>query len=434
MLIDKFNKLFLIALIMGVKNILNSVLDEVSLSKEELFGISTLAEGVVKEIKRIGKVDVFIGGSLAKGTLVRPNSLHEKAKQDVDVFVVFDYSENISKLEGILKKVKLPGKLKRVHGSRDYFQIVCEKAVLEIIPVVKNADPRLAENVTDVSLRHVKYIRGKITKNKVLANEIKLAKVFCKANEFYGAESYIKGFSGYSLEVLIIHFGGFIKMLKGLIRLSGKGKIVIDPEKHFRNSQEVLSELNSSKLHGPIVLVDPTHHYRNVCAGLGFESFRNFLGISKKFLKSPSKDFFIRKEFDSSTFQKLASKKKARFIEMNLVTKRQEGDIAGTKMKKFFDFVITNLGNNGQKVLSHQFVYLGSGQKSKGYVVVSEVKMREIRGPPISNLVAVKSFKKARGSKVFKRRGFWWAKEKVSIDSLLKKLNSIGKEMGAWIV
>jgi tRNA nucleotidyltransferase (CCA-adding enzyme) len=405
---------------MGVKDILSSVLDEISLSEDELLKFGEVAKSFISLLKTKG-IDAYVGGSFAKGTVIRTKEL-----QDVDIFVVFDYSEDVLKLANILKKLKLPGKLKRVHGSRDYFQIVCPGVVLELIPVVKNEDPERAENVTDVSLSHVKYIKGEIRKNKAIADEIRLAKAFCRAQRCYGAESYIRGFSGYSLEVLVIHFGGFVKFLKNI----GK-KRVLDPLKYFKSEREVLMELNSSKLQGPIVLIDPTHKYRNVSAGLGGETFEKFLKVKDDFLKKPSPEFFERKKFDIDNMKSFAKKKKAKFIELDLFTKRQEGDIAGTKMKKFLDFFASELGRKQQLVLKKDFDYLGIGQKAKGYLIVIESPEIEIRGPHAKMNEASEAFKKAKGKEAYEKKGYLWFKEKTNINKIFKEVSKVEMEMGA---
>jgi len=213
---------------MNLKNILEKELEMISLSSGEILELRKIAKSFIDSLREKG-IRAYVGGSLAKGTLVRKGEY-----QDVDIFVVFDCSEDILKLEKILKKIKLPGKLKKIHGSRDYFQIDCGSVLLEVVPVMKNKNPESAENVTDVSLKHVKYVRDVIKKSPKLAGEIMLAKAFCRAQRCYGAESYIKGFSGYSLEVLIIHFGGFIKFLKGISK-GRSGKKIIDQMKYFKN-------------------------------------------------------------------------------------------------------------------------------------------------------------------------------------------------------
>ncbi|MBT3398183.1 hypothetical protein HOA55_03935 [archaeon] len=409
---------------MGVKKILNDVLSEISLSGEEVSSLKASASDAVKRISS-GKVKAFVGGSLAKGTQIR-----KEGPQDIDIFVVFEDEKETKKLGTILKKAKLPGKLKVVHGSRDYYQAVSKNVVLEIIPVVKNVRPEDAENVTDVSLSHVKYVGGKIRKNPTLADEIKLAKTFCYANRCYGAEGYIKGFSGYGLEILIIHYGGFVKMLKGLL----KRPRTLDPEKAFRGEREVMSELNASKLQSPVIVVDPTYKYRNVLAGLGSETFEKFLKVAHGFLKSSSSNYFKKEEFDVAKMKKLASKKKAQFIELDLKTDRQAGDIAGTKMKKFFDFICNEFHRKQQEVIGKEFDYSGSGKKAKGYIVVREKKVIEVRGPADRMIDAIKGFKKAnKGAKIFKKKGFLWRREKISLKKILGSFKKVGKEMGAGL-
>jgi len=412
--------------IMNMKSVLAEELGLISLSRDEVLGLEKLAKDFIGALKKAG-VKAFVGGSLAKGTLIKRDKSSKDdsgESQDVDIFVVFDYSEDIVRLEKVLRGIDLPGKLNKVHGSRDYFQIDCGGVLLEVIPVVKNRDPELAENVTDVSLRHVKYVVGEIRKNSKLADEIKLAKAFCRAQRCYGAESYVKGFSGYSLEVLVIYFGGFVKFLKGIGR-----KKVVDPLKYFRNEREVLNEINASKLNGPVVLVDPTYKYRNVCAGLGSETLEKFNGVAKKFLKSPSLDFFRLKDIDVSLLKKI----KGRFVEVALSTDRQEGDIAGTKMKKLFDFFVRELGRKGQVVLRKEFDYSGVGLKSKGYLVVKEVKEIEVRGPSVGLEDCVVAFRKAHKG-AYKKGKFWWVKKKISVEKVFDLVKKVEVEMGARIM
>jgi tRNA nucleotidyltransferase (CCA-adding enzyme) len=404
---------------MKMQDVLTLKLKDIDVSLKELKKLRELAMGVVSELKK-KKIDAFIGGSLAKGTVVK------KEMPDVDIFVVFDEEKEISKLERALSSFKLPGVLKKVHGSRDYFQILTKDVKLELIPVVKNVDPEEATNVTDVSLSHVKYVVGAIKKDKKLANEIKLAKAFCQAQKCYGAESYIKGFSGYSLEVLVIYFGSFVNFLKNV----GRRKVV-DPKKYFKNEKQVLFELNSSKLQGPLVVVDPTYKYRNVTAGLSEETFKEFLETVKKFLKKPSLEFFEYSKTDLNELKSFAVKNKAKLFEVDLETDRQEGDIAGTKCKKFFDFFVKELNRNGQEVLRKEFFYVGEGVKAKGYLVVKVKSIVEVRGPPVSLKKSVEGFKKEH-AKTYVKKGVLWAKKEVSIVEVFDFANRVKDEMGSW--
>lgn len=395
------------------KSILENVLEGISLSEIEKKELDKVASDFVKRMKAVGAKAV-VGGSLAKGTLVK------KEKQDVDIFVIFKNEKDLINLGKLIKKAGYTPK--EIHGSRDYYHIDNDLCVLEIIPVLNVKNPELAKNVTDVSLMHVDYIKKKISLDKQLAKEIVLAKAFCQAQEVYGAESYIEGFSGYSLEILVSHFGSFVKFLKGIQKTR-----VIDPMKYFKNEGEIFRELNESKLLSPVVLIDPTYKYRNVCAGLGKETFDKFLRVTKNFLKNPSEDFFVKKEFDVDNFKKLAGKKTI-FLELNLETDRQEGDIAATKMKRCFSYVVKQLERKQHKVLASKFVYTGA-QNAKGYLIVMENLEQLFVGPNKKLKEAVKQFKKVH-KKTFDKKGKICAIEKNSLNESLLETQPIGLEMG----
>jgi len=396
---------------MEIKKVLKEELSKISLSNQELTILNNQANELIKTLSKSG-IKFFIGGSLAKNTMIKKNT------QDIDVFAMFKDEKEISdKLEKILQKNK-PNYI-RIHGSRDYFQIKEGNLTFEIIPVVDSED---AKNITDFSLTHVNYVKNKIKKSPKLADEIKLAKAFCFAQNCYGAESYINGFSGYALEILIVYFGSFINFIKKI-----KKQTIIDPEKHFKNKEQINTELNGSKLQSPITIIDPTYKFRNAAAGLSKATFEKFLDSAEKFLKSPSTNFFEKKELDVEKIKKQAKTKKAKFIEILLTTEKQEGDIAGTKMKKFSEFITQELEKKQQKVLTKEFVY-ESGQEAKLYLIVKEKNQIEIRGPSLKMKEAVQSFKRIR-HKIIQKSGFAWAKEKISLDDIFSNLKRFEQEM-----
>jgi len=407
---------------MKMSEILDKELKDIKLSKRDVEEFMGLAREFISSLEAKG-LKAIVGGSFAKGT-----AICKSKKQDVDIFVVFEKKEDLEKLRSILGKMELGKKLSVVHGSRDYFQVDVGGAVLEIVPVMKNGDPSKAENVTDVSLSHVKYVVGEINKNKKLADEILLAKSFCKAQRSYGAESYIHGFSGYSLEVLVIYFGGFLEFLKGIRKTQ-----VIDPKKYFKGKQEILRELNQSKMGGPIILIDPTYKYRNVCAGLGEETFERFLKVSGEFLKKPSLEFFELRDIDVGGMKKRTKEKKALFVGLEINTDRPGGDVAGAKMRKFFDFFVDELNRKKQEVLEKEFDYSGEGSNAKGYLVVKEFKEIEVRGPSVKMKGASEKFKKARGKSAYKKKGYWWFKERTSIREIFESCKRVESEMGVGV-
>jgi len=399
---------------MKLEKVLSSVLQEISLSDKEIKQIEKETKDLVKILKK-NKLNANIGGSLAKGTILK------KDNQDVDIFIVLK-PEELTKFEKLVTKTKL--KFEVIHGSRDYIQIKKENLTFELIPVLKLDKKAKIDNVTDFSLVHVKYIKSKIGKNKKLADEIKLAKAFCHANKVYGAESYIGGFSGYALEVLVSYYGSFLKFIKKV-----QSEKIIDPEKQFKKQSEIMRELNQSKLQSPIILIDPTYKYRNVCAGLTKETYELFLQKSTEFLKNPSEEFFHRKSFDLTSFLESAKEKNLAVYELDIKTNRQGGDIAGTKMKKLFKFLIRELERKEQKVEISEFIYSG-GQEAKGYLAIRTKEEIEIVGPKPDMEEAVKEFKKVRKT-TYLSKGFVCAKEKVVIKDLFTNNTYTAESMGA---
>ncbi len=391
-----------------VDNILKQVLARVEPPKKDLEIINTSLNEfkgrIEKEIRKLKlKVEVFEGGSFAKKTIIK------KDVYDVDIFIRFDEKYNgqdISKLVGkLLKGMK---NVSVIHGSRDYFRIKkSEDFFIELIPVMKTKEPKKAENITDLSYSHVKYIK-KIKSKKIL-DEIKLAKAFCYATKTYGAESYINGFSGYAIELLVYYYGGFLKFIKEISKHK-EGKIIIDIEKNYKKKNDVLLDMNTSKLDSPIILIDPTFKQRNALAALSEETFKRFKQACKKFLKSPSIKSFEIEKVDLEKVKKDALKKKYEFILLEAKTSKQEGDVAGTKLLKFYKhlekeiarfFEIKNKGFNYEQKKSARFFF-----------VVERKKELLIEGPFVKDEKNIKMFKKLH-KKTFEKKGKLYSKEKI---------------------
>ncbi len=392
--------------------------------------VDTIVTRLREELKKAKiSAEVFVGGSFAKGTLIKGEFY------DIDIFVRFDWKyEDISRFLGKIvkntaKKTKL--RLETLHGSRDYFRIIKKNVIFEIVPVVKIGKPKEARNVTDLSYFHVNYVKRKF--NDKLRKELVLAKQFCKAQKVYGAESYISGFSGYALECLIIHYKSFEKMLRELVKLKLGDRIIIDPQKAYKNKNDVVFEMNESKLGSPIVLVDPTWKERNVLAALNSETFTRFQEAARAFLKKPSKDFFIIKRFEERKFQEKAKQSKAEFVKVALQTDRQPGDIAGTKMKKFANHLMENMSTYFE-IIKKEFEYSG---ESKADLYLSVKSKKEIirSGPPKDMDKAAKEFRK-RNKNIFEKNGKLYSKIKINftakkfIKDFAKKFSKTVKAMG----
>ena len=358
----------------------------------------TFLEGIRKLIKGTDiKATVTLGGSAAKGTFLAHDF-------DCDIFVRFDYKEykekNISKLLG---KALTPLKATQVHGSRDYFQKKEKGIDYEIVPVLHVTKPSEAKNVTDMSPLHVEWVQKKIKKEK--RKEVILAKLFCKANNIYGAESYINGFSGHVLDILIAKYGSFITLLKNAAQW--KEKTIIDIEKHYKSEDAVLKKLNKAKLQSPLIVVDPVQPERNAAAAVSLEKYRAFSAISKLFLEEPALQFFQKKPF---SLTKLEKEMAGKYPEQNLHTVKAmpfegKADIVGTKLFKLHTFITEELKR-------HTFIVWDAGwhwEKGKEatfwYVIDKDILPEKATrmGPPLKTKAAVLAFKKKHGQNCYEK-------------------------------
>src|SRR3989344_3154439 len=314
--------------------VLKEVLEKVKPTQEEIKEISIYLKNFLDKLesnKKKAKIsaEIFVGGSFAKKTMIKKNHY------DIDIFIRFDQKHMKQNLSDLTKKIlgRIPAE--RVHGSRDYFKVkVKDGLFFEVVPVKKIKNQKEAENVTDLSYFHVRYVNKNF--NEKVLDEIRIVKAFCHANGCYGAESYIGGFSGYALELLTYNYGSFEKFLKAMTKTKTQEKLILDKEKQYKNKAQVLMDINTAKLHSPVILIDPTHKQRNVLAALSQETFEKFKKVSNDFLKGAKISFFEQKNVDVSKLGEKARGKGYETVLLEAKTNRQEGDIAGSKFLKFY--------------------------------------------------------------------------------------------------
>lgn len=399
-----------------INSLLENVLEKITPDKQEIKDINDHLANFLKKFRETQNklrinAEVFVGGSFSKGTVIK------KDKYDLDVFIRFDKKYKDEEISNLTEKI-IKSFIKeyiRIHGSRDYFRIkIGDNSYLELIPVIKVKNPKEARNITDLSYSHVKYVKKKIKKR--IVDDIMVAKAFCYASNCYGAESYIKGFSGYSLELLICYYGSFMRFVKEIAKdgkKDNKDKIVIDIEKDYKNRNEILMNINSSKLQAPIILIDPTFKQRNVTAALSEETFRKFREACIEFLKKPTESAFEIKKIDFEKLKGISKKKKYETILLEAVTDKQEGDIAGSKLLKFYNHIAEEISRFFE-IKQKEFVY--NNKKSARYFFSVKSRGETIfPGPFVNQTERVISFKKEH-KKTFIKNKKVFAKERIDFN------------------
>ncbi|MBS3157654.1 nucleotidyltransferase domain-containing protein [Candidatus Woesearchaeota archaeon] len=423
-----------------LRKILDSVLLDIKPSMQEEKDLNARISSFVAKIqKQFSNNDakVFLGGSGAKGTWL-------KNSYDADIFVMFNYKKFADKSMGLsdilekrLKAAFKGKKISRIHGSRDYFQaiekvsklVIGNKSVngksvnnnpnadftFEIVPILDIKQAKEAKNITDVSPLHASWVKK--NSNEKLRDDIRLAKQFCKSTAVYGAESYINGFSGYILEILVIYHKGFTNLLNAASKWpleinQDSDKVIIDLKKYYKNKTEVLFNVNKAKTHSPLIVIDPVQKDRNAAAALSDEQYRNFILAAKKFLAAPSKDFFEVKEItlDALKKQETANKRLYALEASSLAGKR---DVVGAKLMKAFEHIKTKLADNHfnlhhtcwswDKKKTALFWFFIDGKKLDPVIIQS--------GPPVALKKHAAEFKK-KYKKTFVKDNRLYAKAK----------------------
>ncbi|MBR9692333.1 CCA tRNA nucleotidyltransferase [Candidatus Woesearchaeota archaeon] len=409
-----------------MNEILDKVLERIKPDAEQVSEATAFVSQLNKRLKWAAlKAIAEVGGSTAKGTFL-------KGDHDVDIFVRFDretYRELNDRLSDLLETV-LPKKAVRVHGSRDYYQIVHDGLTYEIVPVLKVSKPGQALNVTDMSPLHVKYIAKHLKKQPALADQIRLAKQFCKAIKVYGAESYINGFSGHVLDLLTLKYGSFERLLTAA---SGWGeRLVIDPERHHKKAEFSIDE---NKQLGPMLIVDPVQPERNAAAALSFEKYERFKDAARVFLEQPALKYFtvepltagrITKEYER---RKPDFKEKTKLFIVEAVALEGKTDIVATKLLKLHMYLVRQLDLLDFTVIDNGFEF--ERGKSLSYIVVHDERLdarKEARGPPTSAKKDMANFKKKHGRNAYERGKRLYVKIKRPYTTPLQALKGLLKE------
>jgi len=390
--------------------VLKQVLAEIKPTKEDEILIAEKIKDFISKVK-VKDAKIILGGSGAKETWL-------KDAKDVDIFVQFNYNKYKDISDGISdvleKQLKKSFKIDRLHGSRDYFQVKTKEFTFEIIPILEVKKASQALNITDVSPLHADFVKKY---GKGLFDEIRLMKQFCKANNVYGAESYIKGFSGYMCELLVINYKSFLGVLRAASKW--KEKEVIDIKKFYKG-KNILLDMNKSKTYSPLILVDPVQADRNAAAALNFEKYDLFRKKSKEFLKKKSVKFFEEEEFDIS--------KKKDFIVLEVISLKGKEDVVGAKLLKAFDFIKRALIKEGFKISKDGWVFDRALKAYFYFKIPKDLdKVKIIKGPSIKFKEHVSSFKKkhknnfVKNSKVYAKDKRKFVKAKDLVKELIKE-------------
>ncbi|MCL4398195.1 MAG: nucleotidyltransferase domain-containing protein [Candidatus Parvarchaeota archaeon] len=315
-------------------------------------------------------VEFKFGGSYAKGTWIKNES-------DIDIFAIFNSEEEMKGLSFLVPKDFIS-----TFGTRKYFKGIFKGVKIEVVPVRRFSDMTLIENSIDLSVLHANYINSFLSKSQ--KNDVIILKAFCKANNCYGSETYMHGFSGYSLEVMIKEFGSFMSLVKAV------------------NSWTLPVRIGKSAGDSafPIFLRDPTNPKRNICASVNEENLSKFVLSIKRFYLVPSFDFFIKENLKDKVLKEVKLRGTKLFVFTTKIIEPR--DMFLSKYVKNLDKLVKELKMMDVEIYSYDIDY--TARNATLFLQIKNLpksKTKAVAGPAVfSDIGILKNFIKAH-KKVF---------------------------------
>jgi tRNA nucleotidyltransferase (CCA-adding enzyme) len=206
----------------------------------------------------------------------------------------------------------------------------------------------------------------------------------------YGAESYIRGFSGYATELLIIYYGSFLNLIeKASI---WKPKVIIDIEKYYKDNREIIKSLGKDKTRSPIIIIDPTFPKRNATASVSTENFAKFIFYSRLLLRDLKENrditsYFFAKKDTLDDHKNKADKYNTKLLVLEVIGKGNNLDVKNSKVLKMVKFFKKQIEILGFKVLDIEISFSKNLDRPSYiymYVYPDTLPDYELRfGPPV---------------------------------------------------
>lgn len=259
-----------------------------------------LAERLENELKRSGfEAEVQVEGSIAKDTWLA-------GEKDIDLFILIPKRYGREAFDEVLKVAKkVAGEdYLEAYAEHPYIQAEIEDFIVDFVPSFKLERAEEAISSVDRTPFHTIYMKERLTPEA--KNEVRLVKRFMRGIGTYGAEIKVGGFSGYLCEVLTLHYGAFVELLRATS--NWEERVLADLEGYYEGKERKAREIFQE----PLIVIDPVDKGRNVASAVRMNELNEFIAASRKFLKKPSLDFFYPEKAEPLSFEELSKTMKDR--------------------------------------------------------------------------------------------------------------------------
>ncbi|WP_456452415.1 CCA tRNA nucleotidyltransferase [Thermococcus sp.] len=275
-------------IIQGVLTRVRPTEEERAFIEKLMNDLKTLAEETIESLDL--DVRPYFVGSLAKDTYLAGD-------HDVDLFLAFSPDIPLEELreKGLELGKVIAEKLDTyeiAYAEHPYVRARYRGVSVDLVPCYDVGSWRDVRTAVDRSILHNRWVLENLNGRN---DEVRLLKRFLKGINAYGSEIYIRGFSGYLAEILVIKYGSFLDVLeKADFMLRQK---IIDPANWLKREHEVAMKTvkREAEADKPLIVIDPVDPRRNVAANLGWEKYGRFYFKAGQFMESPREEFFFPK-------------------------------------------------------------------------------------------------------------------------------------------
>jgi len=346
---------------MEAHEVIEEVLQKIRPTGEERAFVSGLMGELEKlAVETIGELGLDVKphfvGSLAKDTYLAGD-------HDVDLFLAFPLETPLEKLRkrGLELGKAIAEKLdshELAYAEHPYVKATYRGVKVDLVPCYDVKSWRDVKTAVDRSILHTEWVNANLRGRN---DEVRLLKRFLKGIGAYGSEIYVRGFSGYLSEILVVKYGSFLGVIENTdLMLRQK---VIDPGNWLKMEPELAMKTLKREVEAdrPIILIDPVDPRRNVAANLSWGKYGRFYFKAQVFLENPSQRFFFPEKSKVGNYRKALRERGTHILTLLFEKPDLIDDVLLPQLEKSARGLGRALSREGFEVLGWDTGYSGEG-------------------------------------------------------------------------
>ncbi len=377
------------------------------------------AMGVAERVLKPSKAYPVLAGSYTRDTWM-PD------KKEFEIFMVFPEGVPREELEkkGLSLGKRIVREMKGSHiiayAEHPYVRARIKGFMADIVPCYGVKSAEKIRSAVDRTPFHNRYISRKLRPE--LSGEVRLLKRFCKGIGIYGSDTRTRGFSGYLCELLVIEYGGFLGLLKGVA--GWEPGALVDLEDYHKG--KIPQGLGKRFKGQPLIVIDPVDRNRNVAAALSPDNFMQFISSCKGFLEKPDLIYFFprKKRVNIRALGKRIRERDSALLLLRFKQPQVIQDVLWPQLRRFVKRLKDIMEDGDFSVIGHDI--WSDEEFTKGICLVlleMEVwelpEVRKVTGPPIFSRKHSQEFLKK-----YKPRGRAWVESQCWVAEVKREFTS----------